>query len=185
MQSATFFCSFVTKCEFSRQMYVKVTSIKFRWHLFRGCCADTWRTDGRSFWSSLRDYAKARKDRITCSRCKYSVFPNDFVNVRGEYGYCCSWLVYVVIVCVFVVLFFVCFLTLLYFTLNSGLLVTGQYSEGSATGHLDTGFSWFPCAEKQMLRWFPRFQVAIICFSCSPPDLNLVVTNFMFRLHVK
>ena len=115
MQSATFFCSFVTKCEFSRQMYVKVTSIKFRWHLFRGCCADTWRTDGRSFWSSLRDYAKARKDRITCSRCKYSVFPNDFVNVRGEYGYCCSWLVYVVIVCVFVVLFFVCFLTLLYF----------------------------------------------------------------------
>jgi len=21
-----------------------------------------------------------------------------------------------------------------------------QYSEGPATGHLDTGFSWFPCA---------------------------------------
>ena len=27
-----------------------------------------------------------------------------------------------------------------------------QYSEGPATGHLDTGFSWFPCVYKQMLR---------------------------------
>ena len=26
-----------------------------------------------------------------------------------------------------------------------GLLARSQYSEGSATGHLDTGFSWFPC----------------------------------------
>jgi len=36
-----------------------------------------------------------------------------------------------------------------------------------------------------MLRWFPRFQVATTCFSCSPPDLNLVVTNFRFCIHVK
>ena len=54
-----------------------------------------------------------------------------------------------------------------------------------ATGHHDTGFSWFPCVYKQMLRWFPTFQVATTCFSCSPPDLNLVVTNFMFCIHVK
>jgi len=53
------------------------------------------------------------------------------------------------------------------------------------SGHLDTGFSWFPCVYKQMLRWFPTFQVATTCFSCSPPDLNLVLTNFMFCLHVK
>ena len=45
-----------------------------------------------------------------------------------------------------------------------------------------TGFSWFPFVYKQMLRWFPRFQVATTCFSCSPPDLNLLVTNFMFCL---
>jgi len=32
------------------------------------------------------------------------------------------------------------------FTLDAGLLAVSQYSEGSATGHLDTGFSWFPCA---------------------------------------
>ena len=25
----------------------------------------------------------------------------------------------------------------------------------------DTGYSWFPCVCKQMLRWFPRFQVAL------------------------
>ena len=57
--------------------------------------------------------------------------------------------------------------------------------EGPATGHFDTGFSWFPFAYKQMLRWFPRFQVATTCFSCSPPDLNLLVTNLIFRIHVK
>jgi len=36
--------------------------------------------------------------------------------------------------------------TLLFFTLDAGLLARSQYSEGPATGHLDTGFSWFPCA---------------------------------------
>jgi len=71
------------------------------------------------------------------------------------------------------------------FTLDAGLLARSQYSEGPLTGHLDTGFSWFPCAYKQMLRWFPRFQVAITCFSCSPPDLNLLVTSFIFCIHVK
>ena len=38
------------------------------------------------------------------------------------------------------------------FTLDAGLLARSQYSEGPATGHLDTGFSWFPCVYKQMLR---------------------------------
>ena len=36
-----------------------------------------------------------------------------------------------------------------------------------------------------MLRWFPRLKVATTCFSCSPPDLNSVVTNFIFCIHVK
>ena len=74
---------------------------------------------------------------------------------------------------------------LLFFTLDAGLLARSQYSEGPATGHLDTGFSWFPCVYKQMLRWFPRHQVATTCFSCSPPDLNLVETDFMFCIYVK
>ena len=50
---------------------------------------------------------------------------------------------------------------------------------------LDTGFSLFLCVYKQMLRWFPTFQVATTCFSCRSPDLNLVVTNFIFCIHVK
>ena len=54
-------------------------------------------------------------------------------------------------------------------------LVPSQYPEGPATGHLNTGFSWFPCVYKRMLRWFPSFQVATTCFSCSPPDLNFLV----------
>jgi len=71
------------------------------------------------------------------------------------------------------------------FTLDAGLLARSQYSEDPVTGHLDTGFSWFPCAQKQMLRWFPRFQVATTCFSCSSPELNLVITNFLFCIRVK
>ena len=50
--------------------------------------------------------------------------------------YCCSCLVCVVILCVFVVL---CAYAV-FFTLDAGLLARSQYSEGPATGHLDTGF---------------------------------------------
>jgi len=49
------------------------------------------------------------------------------------------------------------------FTLDAGLLARSHYSECPATPHLHTGFSWFSCVYKQMLRWFPRFQVATTC----------------------
>ena len=88
----------------------------------------------------------------------------------------------VVILCVQYLLYCVCIAV---FTLDPGLLARSQYSEGPATGQLDTDFSSFPCVYKQMLIWLPRFQVATTCFLCSPPDLNLVATNFMFCLHVK
>jgi hypothetical protein len=72
-------------------------------------------------------------------------------------------------------------------TLDAELLARSQYSEGPATGHLDTGFSWFPCVYKQMLRWLLCFQVAATCFSRSPPDLklNVSVASFVCLLHVK
>ena len=71
------------------------------------------------------------------------------------------------------------------FTLDAGLLARSHYSEGLANRHLVTSFSWFPCVYKQMLRWFPRLQVATTCFSCVPPDLNLLVTNVIFCIHVE
>jgi len=40
-------------------------------------------------------------------------------------------------------LYYVCIAV---FTLGAVLLARSQYSEGPATDHLDTGFSWFPCA---------------------------------------
>ena len=93
----------------------------------------------------------------------------------------------VVVLCVLLssyvsLLYYVCIAV---FTLDAGLLAISQYSEGPATDHLDTGSSWFPCVYKQTLRRFPPFQVATTCFSCSPPDLNLLVTNFIFCIHVK
>jgi len=102
----------------------------------------------------------------------------------------CCWLaVCIVVVNLCVLLSF--YVYLLYYvciavsTLDAGLLARSQCPEGPATGHLDPGFSWFPCVYKQMLRWFPSFQVATTCFSGSPTDLNLVVTNFMLCLHAK
>ena len=51
--------------------------------------------------------------------------------------------------CVYVCVFmsFCCTVcVLILFTLDAGLLARCQCSEGPKTGHLDTGFSWFPCA---------------------------------------
>jgi len=69
-------------------------------------------------------------------------------------------------------------------SLDAGLLARSQYPEGPATGHLDTGFSWFPCVYKQMLRWFPSFQVATTCFSCSFPNLKFLVTFFLIYIYI-
>ena len=103
--------------------------------------------------------------------------------------YCCSSLVCIVVVFLRVMLSSYVYLLycvcIVVFTLDAGLLARSQYSEGPATGHLDTGFSRFPSVYKQTLRWFPTFQVATTGFSCSPPDLNLLVTNFIFSVHVK
>jgi hypothetical protein len=95
--------------------------------------------------------------------------------------YCCHLMCICCILCVFVapyvyLLYYVCIAVL---TLDAWLLARSQCPEGPATGHLDTGFSWFPCVFKGMLRWFPSFQVATTCLSCSPPDLNFPVT-FIF-----
>ena len=107
--------------------------------------------------------------------------------------------VFVVLLCVFVVsyvylLYFLCvfvvpYVYLLYYvciavlTLDAGLLARSQYPEGPATAHLDTGFFfWFPCVYKRMLRWFPSFQVATTCLSCSPPDLSFLVTFFFLSI---
>jgi hypothetical protein len=51
--------------------------------------------------------------------------------------------------CIFVILgVFVVLCVYGCFTLDAGLLVRSQYPEGPATGHLDTGFSWFLCVYK-------------------------------------
>ena len=43
-------------------------------------------------------------------------------------------------------MYLLCYVCIAVFTLDAGLLARSKYSEGPATGHLDTGFSWFPYA---------------------------------------
>jgi len=60
---------------------------------------------------------------------------------------CCilRYLVCIVIVVLCVLLssyvYLLCYVCIVVFTLDAGLLARSQYSEGPATGHLDTGFS--------------------------------------------
>ena len=64
----------------------------------------------------------------------------------------CCWLsvcIVLVVLCVLLspyvyLLYYVCIAV--FFTLDAELLARSQYLEGPATGHLDTCFSWFPCA---------------------------------------
>jgi hypothetical protein len=109
---------------------------------------------------------------------------SDYITILSSLGVVFSMWIFmnciflaciVVILCVFVVLCVCCS-----FTLDAGLLAKSQYPEGPATGHFGTRFSWFPCVYKRMLRWFPSFQVATTCFSCSPPDLDFLVAYFIF-----
>ena len=93
---------------------------------------------------------------------------------------CCT--LYVFVIPYVYLLYYVCIAVL---TLDAGLLARSQYPEGPTTGHLDTGFSWFPFVYKRVLRWFQSFQVATTCFSCSHPDLNFLVTFFHICVHVK
>jgi hypothetical protein len=117
---------------------------------------------------------------LVCICCILCVFAVSYMYLLYLVCICC-------ILCVFAVsymyllssyvclLYYVCIAAL---TLDAGLLARSQYPEGPATGHLDTGFPRFPCVYKRMLRWFPSFQVATTCLSCSPPDLNFLVTFY-------
>ena len=70
----------------------------------------------------------------------------------------CLCVLLLVVLCVllssYVYLFY--YVCIVVFTLNAGLLARSQYSEVPAIGHLDTGFSWFPCVYKQIIRWFAK-----------------------------
>ena len=78
------------------------------------------------------------EDRVLCS----------FQTLRATHPNMCFLVcVVVVVLCVLLssyvyLLHYVCIAVS---TLYAGLLARCQYSEGPATGHLDTCFSWFPC----------------------------------------
>ena len=124
---------------------------------------------------------------VLCGHCSFMWALLFYAGIAVLCGRCCFMRALLFYVGIAVLCGHCCFMRalLFFFTLGAVLLATSQYSEGPATGHLDTGFSWFPCVYKQMLRWFPTFQVATTCFLCSPPDLNLLVTDFIFCIHVK
>jgi len=87
-------------------------------------------------------FCKCRKILI-CLVCFVTSFKLSLCN-------CCLLTVRIVVVVLCVLLSYMYLLYCVdidfFFTLDVGLLARSQYAEGPATGHLDTGFSWFPCA---------------------------------------
>ena len=76
----------------------------------------------------------------------------------------CLVCIVVVVLCVLFssyvyLLYYVCIAV---FTLVAGLLARSQFSEGPATGHLGTGFSWFLCVCKQMVPKIPSCQYMLL-----------------------
>ena len=84
---------------------------------------------------------------IFCTCCKILICLLCFV---ASFKLSCVLTVCIVVVVLCVLLSYVyllyCVGIAFFFTLDARRLARSQYSEGPATGHLDTGFSWFPCA---------------------------------------
>ena len=102
---------------------------------------------------------------VNCPGCFCSCLVGTMASYEYLLFYMCTVVVLVLCVycrifCTMCELLYVCVAG---FTVDAELLARGQYSEGRTTGHLDTGFSWFPCVYKQMLRWLPTFQVSTTC----------------------
>jgi hypothetical protein len=134
----------------------------------KNVCAIWWEKILEIIYSTFFDSLRAFLLTVFVWRVLLSSYVYSFISF--------VFVVYYVYLC-----YYVCIAVL---TLVAGLLARSQYLEGPANGHLDTGFSWFPCVYKRMLRWFPSFQVATTCFSCSPPDLNFLVTIFFIFLYM-
>jgi hypothetical protein len=64
------------------------------------------------------------------------------------------------------------------FTLDTGLLARSQYLEGPATGHLDTGFSWFPCVYKANAEMVPNIPSCHYMLLMQPSRLKFISNQF-------
>jgi len=90
---------------------------------------------------------------VTILETRCSTFASLFVFPMCIATNCIWSFVYWVIIleCIFVtscvLFYYVC--TAVLHTLVAGLLARNQYPEGSATGHLATGFSWFPFVKSE------------------------------------
>ena len=87
---------------------------------------------------------------LICICYALCVFVISYVYLLYLMCVCCTFMC---ICCIYVYLLY-SYVYLLYYvsidilTLDARLLARSQYPEGHATGHLDTGFSWFPCVYK-------------------------------------
>ena len=80
----------------------------------------------------------------------------------------------------YLVSFFTMCVLLSYMNLVSGFLTKVSIRKVLRPATSALFFFWFPCVYKQMLRWFSTLRVATTCFSCSPPDFNLLDPYFIF-----
>jgi hypothetical protein len=89
----------------------------------------------------------SQKGQIFLSSNKTTSYVRPFSHLLACETEALFMCIFVYLMCIFVtscVLFYYVRVAVLH-TLVAGLLARSQYSEGPATGHLGTGFSWFRC----------------------------------------
>ena len=83
-----------------------------------------------------------------CTRCNLIGLGCFIPRFKLSLGNCC-WLtvcIVVVVLGVLVYVYLLYYMCIAVITLDAGLHARSKYSENPANGHLETGFSWFPCA---------------------------------------
>jgi len=74
------------------------------------------------------------------------IFTKDPLNT---YCFVCTVVVLCVLLSCYVYLLYCVCIAVFFCTLDAGLLARSQYSEGPATGHLDTSFFRFPVSKSK------------------------------------
>ena len=136
-------------------------------------------------WWKSKDWGKTVY-AIWWEKILETIYSTFFVFLMRIFVNCICLACIVVILCVFVVpyvylFYYVCIAVL---TLDAGLLAKVRIRNVLRPTTSTQVFLGFPVSTSECWDGSPSFQAATTCFSCSPPDLNFLVTFFFIFVYM-